>query len=171
MEASSAAHLAVFSDYRALAWVLSNNCMAFGRRTTGSTALLEPDSTLLLHATTRCFRGSEGPVVTGIIGKATVTSPVKQMSEPVEIGSLSLHWSCGIRLDQLVPPRAAVPLGPLAESLDAFRGMRGWRFKLMSAPVALDAHDYDILDCRLREVAQKPSAVKDQYTSLATAPV
>lgn len=168
MESTPAAHIAVFSDHRALAWVLANNRMAFGRASR-LTAQLQPGSPLLLHATTRCFRGSSHPSVTGIVGHATVTTPLKQLAEPLTLGDLTLHHGCALRIDQLVKPPDAVPLGKLVDRLHAFQGMTGWRFKLMNSPVGLDDHDYNLLAERLAAVAQDPSAVIDTYTKRATA--
>jgi hypothetical protein len=153
------AFLTVFSDHRALAWVLTNARMAFGARNKITVRAIQPGSVLLLHATTRCFQGTPVPSTSGIIGKATVTSSVQPLDEPIKIGDLVLGQSCDISVDALARPEDAVNLGAFAGSLHTFAGMSGWRFKLMNPPILLDEHDFGILKTRLDDVARPPSEV------------
>ena len=80
-----ASYLVIIGDREPLAWVLSNQRMAFpGHRAQEVSALREGDE-MLLYATRGCFRNptrDRGRV----IGRATATSVVRKLDPPLRLG-------------------------------------------------------------------------------------
>ncbi|MDW3845694.1 hypothetical protein NMK34_03645 [Micromonospora sp. BRA006-A] len=162
---SPAAHIAVLSDVRALAWVLSEGRMAFNVRQKRALASLDLGSPLFLYVTSRCFRGLPFGGKSGLIAEVGVTSPVIRLDKPIAFAGNSFGMGCSVEIRQLLPPSQMVNLGPLVPELDAFHG--AWHLRLRAGFVPLNEHDYQVLDKRIsREVTSLQGAV-DAYMALA----
>ncbi|MEU6023487.1 hypothetical protein [Micromonospora sp. NPDC047134] len=160
-----AAHIAVLSDARAIAWVLSEGRIAFNLRLKRALAGLSLGSPLFLYVTSRCFRPVPFRGKSGLIAKVGVTSPVTRLDQPVVFGNRNFGMGCSVEILQLLAPSQMVTLGPLVPELDAFHG--AWHLRLRAGFIPLNEHDYQLLDEKLSGESTNLRDAVDAYAALA----
>lgn len=160
-------YLLVIGDRQALAWVLSQQRMAFSQRRRTSAEHLRPGDRLFLYTTRSCFKNptrDRGRV----IGEATTTSPVTALDAPVVFGDRDFTAGCSLRLDTLAVAHGGVELSKLVEKMHAFRVPDRWAVYLRRPLVPLDAADATLIRTHLTQVAGPPTAeALDGYRELA----
>jgi len=147
-----ASYLLVLGERRAIAWVLSEQRMAFPRTPRPEVNRLAPGDELLIYTTRGAFKNptrDRGRIV----GRAVVTSPVTELDPPVEFGERSFPRGCDLRIDSLAPWGTGPELGPLAPRLAAFPKPEAWSAYLRRPLVPLTPDDARLLAVELAAVA------------------
>lgn len=155
-------YLLVISDRQALAWILSSQRMAFSGSRRASVSLLRPNDNLLLYTTRGCFRHyrrDKGRV----IGYATARSTVSALDTPVEFNERIFSIGCSLRIHVLTPYGTGVELAKYAPRMHIFPNPTSWGIYIRRPLVALDNHDYDLLEQALRKVAVEPTKAITEY--------
>src|SRR5215471_16540412 len=107
----SRSYLLVLGEVTALAWVLTEQRMAFSAHSRSRAKALEVGDELLLYTTRGCFHSptyDRGRVM----GVATVKSAIRDLSEPVIFGQHRYVTGYDLSIQGLAPFRMGVELGP-----------------------------------------------------------
>lgn len=149
-------YLVVLGDRRPIAWVLSQQRMAFPAGRARSLADLPAGTRLVLYATRGAYHN---PTLHRgrVIGLATTTSPVHTLDAPVRFGDREFTVGCTLKLEALTALHEGPELGPLAPRLHAFPKARAWSVYLRRPLVPLDAHDLRLLTRALEPGAGPPA--------------
>lgn len=123
--ADPAARLLLLADSEALAWVLSEQRMAFRAHRAADAGALKVRDRLFLYTTRGCFRNPTRDRGR-IIGEASVASKVADLDDPVEIGGRIFTIGCRLKIKQLTPLHQGVELAPLVSQLKTFPNPVGW---------------------------------------------
>lgn len=161
-----AAHLLVIGERAALAWVLSEQRMAFSANRRTDAARLRIGDHLLLYTTRGTFHNptrDRGRV----IGEARVLAPVEPLPEPVVLDGREFPLGCPLAIERLAPLRSGVELAPLVPTLESFPDPATWSARMRRPLVPLTSNDAERLRRALREVAGPPEAVLASYLALA----
>ena len=156
--------LLVIGDREPLAWVLTEERMAF---TTGRASLarrLTPGDRLFLYTTRGCFRNptrDRGRV----IGEATVKTTVTTLEKPVEFGDLAFPLGCHLHITGLAARAAGVQLGTMLDKLHLFPDPKTWSVRLRQVLVPIDAHDATLLHGELASIMQPSHVHRPEYLS------
>jgi len=162
-----ASYLLVIADREALAWILTEQRMAFPPARVKVAYQLERGDELLLYTTRGCFRNPTRDRGR-LIGAGMVTSLVTRLRSPLSLAGRTFDTSCSISVERLAPLYGGVELAPLASSLHVFGEASSWGMRLRRPLVPLDSHDRDYLFARILQVAGPPDAVLHQYAKLAS---
>jgi hypothetical protein len=161
------AYLLVIGDREALAWILTEERMAFvSRAPTGAISELRQGDRLYLYSTRGCFKNptrDRGRVM----GEAQIETEVAALSSPIELAGREFHTGCSLAIKSLAAPHEGPELGALAHSMHLFRVPDRWSAYVRRTLVRLDNHDDRLLKQRLDRVAVSPSEVLDAYRRLA----
>lgn len=147
----AAAHLLVIGEREALAWVLSEQRMAFPPSREEAIAL-RPDALLLLYTTRGCFHNptrDRGRV----IGEARVAGPVERLRQPVRFGGRDFTIGCALTLERIVALGEGVELAPLVPRLAAFPDPSSWSARMRRPLVPLDDRDLALIRSHLARIA------------------
>lgn len=147
-----AAHLLVIGERQALAWILTEQRMAFPPSRAAEAMALRPDDPLLLYTTRGCFHNptrDRGRV----IGEARVAGTVERLETPVRFDDREYPTGCGLVLDLLSPLGQGVELAPLVPQLAAFPDPTSWSVRMRRSLVALDGSDAALIRRHLKAVA------------------
>jgi hypothetical protein len=142
-------YLLVIGERAALAWILSEERMAFPARRMREAQGLAPGDHLLLYTTRGCFHNpnrDRGRV----IGSARVGDVVRDLDDPIVFSGRRFPVGCPIRLESLVPLGHGVELAPLVPRLDAFPNSATWSVRMRRTLVGLSARDITLLLDELR---------------------
>ena len=137
-------YLLVLSEREAIAWVLSEQRMAFPASRSMSVRTLAVGDGLLLYATRDAWhrpirdRGR-------IFGAATVASTVSDLDVPVEIAERQFGSACELRIDGVVPYPGGLELQPLVHKLAAFPKPEAWSAYMRRTLVSLPGEDATLL--------------------------
>ena len=159
---SQRSYLLVIGDGEALAWILSNQQMAFPWRQGNRTPKLAPGDNFLLYTTRGCF-GHYNRDQGRVIAHATVSSRVAELDVPVKFSDRTFPVGCSLNLHSLAPYGTGVVLADQAARMHAFPNPRWWSVYIRRTMVALDDHDYTLLLKELRAVAVEPRDAISQY--------
>jgi hypothetical protein len=162
MVSQPSSYLLVISDRQALAWIISSQRMAFPGRRSASVSCLRANDNLLLYTTRGCFRHpsrDRGRV----IAYATVDSEVSVLDMPVEFNGRIFPVGCSLHIQTLTPYGAGVELAEYASRMHIFRNPKSWGIYIRRTLVAIDNHDYCLLQQALGEVAVEPTKVITEY--------
>jgi hypothetical protein len=160
----SRAYLLVLGDRDAIAWVLRERKMAFPATPRAEVATLAVGDRLFVYSTRGAWRNPTRDRGR-IIGTASVTSTVRRLDEPIEIGGRPFLSMCDLRIDGLVPYPGGVELQPLVHRLAAFPRPEAWSIYLRRALVALPGKDADLLTRALRPMLSDPAKALPTYPS------
>jgi hypothetical protein len=141
-------YLLVIGDREPLAWVLTEERMAFPAGRSRLASDLTTGDRFFLYTTRGCFRNptrDRGRV----IGEATVTRPVTMFDTPIEFGDRSFPLGCSLELKGLVPRGTGPELHVLVNAMHLFPDPKSWSVRLRQVLVPIDAHDADLLDSQL----------------------
>jgi hypothetical protein len=136
--------LLVIGDREPLAWILTDERMAFSR---SRSQLVEGDR-LFLYATRGCFRRptrDRGRV----IGEARVAGSVTLLREPVVFGGKAFPFGCDLQITGLAARNAGPELRDMVSKLHRFPDPQTWSAQLRRVLVPLDAHDAAIMHSEL----------------------
>jgi hypothetical protein len=136
--------LLVIGDRKPLAWILTDERMAFSR---SSSQLAEGDR-LFLYVTRGCFHNptrDRGRV----IGEAKVAGPVRLLPVPVVFGDKEFPFGCELQITGLAARDAGPQLRDMVNRLHRFPDPQTWSAQLRRVLVPLDTHDATIVHSEL----------------------
>jgi hypothetical protein len=165
-------HLIVLGDRDAIAWVVSEQRMAFTRdRASSATAAIAAGDELLLYSTRGSFHSptrDRGRV----FGRALATSEVDKLSRPVRLLGREFTHGFEFELEALAPPRAGVDLAELIPRLSSFPNKRGWAASLRRPLLTLTPDDARLIRKGLRAAEEGTrAAVVQMYLAAARSPL
>jgi len=162
----SRSYLLVLSDATALAWVLSEQRMAFPAGRRAKAADLEVGDELLIYTTRGCFNNPvrDRGMVTGL---ALVKSALYDLHKPVEFAGRRFTSGCDLSIEGLAGVHRGVELKPLVPELRAFPDPAHWSAWLRRALVPLDEHDADRLKSQLVPLLEPYSRHLEAYAEAA----
>jgi hypothetical protein len=163
------AWLLVIADREALAWVLRERCMAFGRHRAREARALAPGERVFIYTTRGCFRNPTRDRGR-IIADASVASRATDLDPPLELGGRAFVVACPLRIPCMTPLRAGVELAPLLPRLHSFAGAANWRGRMRHTLVSLVEADVSVISSTLRPMLQPRDAVLAQYVAAARPP-
>jgi hypothetical protein len=149
--------LLMIADRQPLAWILTDERMAFSRRSE-----LVEDDRLFLYTTRSCFR-NPGRDRGRVVGEARVTESVKPLPQPVVFGVRAFPFGCGLRITGLVPRDTGPELRDMVGRLHLFPDPQTWSARLRKVLVALDTHDAALLHNELAPLMQELPVNRDGY--------
>jgi hypothetical protein len=162
-----AAHLLVIGEREALAWVLSEQRMAFPATREREALALERDALLLLYTTRGCFHNPTRDRGR-IIGQARVTSSPRRLADPVRFGEREYPIGCSLAVQRLVARGEGVELARLVPRMAAFPDAATWSVRLRRSLVPLGDHD---LALARGELERLPSGSVDDAVATYVAAV
>lgn len=165
----AATHLVVIGERVALAWVLSEQRMAFPGYRAREVAAVERGDELLLYTTRGAWHNptrDRGRV----IARARVTTSVRPLDPPVEVAGREFALGCGLRLLSLSALREGVELAPLVPVLESLPNGSGWAMRLRRPLVTLSDKDAELLRTRLSKLASPPDRTLPAYLDAVAAP-
>ena len=158
----SGTHLVVIGERLALAWVLSEQRMAFPSYRAREVSAVERGDDLLIYTTRGAWHNptrDRGRV----IAHARVTTPVMPLDPPVEVAGREFALGCGFKLLSLAPFRDGVELAPLVPELESLPGGNAWAMRLRRPLVTLSDKDAELLKALLDELAGSPKRTLPSY--------
>jgi hypothetical protein len=135
--------LLVLGDREALAWVLTEQQMAFASSSYRTAESLIPGDRLAIYTTRGCFKNPTRDR-SRIIGTATVTEYVHDLKSPKTFGGRTFDRGCRLFIDRLVPFRKGPELTTLVPILRTFPPT--WQMHVRRTLVPLDEHDFTLLE-------------------------
>jgi hypothetical protein len=162
----SRTYLLVIGDAAPLAWVLTDQRMAFPALRKSQASALEVGDELLVYTTRGCF-GNPTRDHGRVMALATVKTKVKDLPEPVLFGDRRYTSGCELDIQGLAPLRTGVELQPLVPQMHAFPDPKSWSVHLRRPLVPLDEHDADLLKDRLASLLEPPGRHLDAYQQTA----
>ncbi|WP_261808283.1 hypothetical protein [Nonomuraea sp. C10] len=157
-------YLLILGEREAVAWVLRESRMAFPPRSRAEVTRLKVGDELFVLTTRGCWH-NPGRDRTRVIGRATVTTPVKGYDEPVTIAGRDFTRGCDIRIRRLAPYLRGLDVVSLVPQLNAFPDKRAgaWSIRLRRPLLELPEEDASLLDDHLRALAREPDEVIPEY--------
>nr|WP_239116234.1 hypothetical protein [Streptomyces sp. SID8499] len=122
--------------------------MAFPAGRSNVAASLSEGDQVLIYTTRGCFRNStrdEGRIMT----RAKVTSPVRDLSEPIQFGERRFTAGCDLHIEALAPYRQGLVLRDLVSRLDVFPDPAAWGIRLRRAALVLPPQDAQLINREL----------------------
>jgi hypothetical protein len=146
--------LLVIGDREPLAWILTDERMAFSR----SHSQLNEGDRLFLYVTRSCFHNptrDRGRV----IGEARAAGSVKLLGRPIVFGDKTFPFGCDLQITGVAARDAGPELRDMVVRLHRFPDPQTWSAQLRRVLVPLDAHDAAIVH---GELAPLMEALPDQ---------
>lgn len=159
-------YLLLISDREPLAWLLTEQRMAFPARRRGLVSQLAEGDRLFLYTTRSCFR-NPGRDTGRVIGEAQVSSPARQLDEPVLFGDRSYQLGCGIQITGLAPRDTGPELRALVDELHLFPTPKNWSVYIRRVLVPLDKHDAALVTAKLTPLLGPPETYIAGYLPVA----
>lgn len=160
-------YLVVLSDAASLAWVLSQQRMAFPLARRRMVEQIEVGDWLYLYTARDCF-GNPGRDRSRIMAVARTVGPVVELDEPITVARRQFHFRCDLELRKVAPPRQGVEVAPLIDKLETFSNKRHWSARLRQPPVRLEGDDPKIISERLRMIVEPLERHLAVYKSLGS---
>ncbi|MGY3205369.1 hypothetical protein [Streptomyces sp. TE5632] len=158
----SSAHLLIIGDRAALSWVVTEQRMAFpSGRAKAARTLVEGDE-IFLYTTRGCFRNPTRDLGR-VIARASVTTPVRALDEPVVFGDRSFPEGCRFEVSGLAPFRDGLVLRDLVPRLSVFPDPATWSVRMRRASLALPPGDADLVRAGLDPLLRPYEEVADAY--------
>ncbi len=154
--------LLVIADRAPLAWMLTEERMAFPAHRSREAAKLRADDRLFLYTTRGCFhypmrdRGR-------VIGEAIVTSPASSLDVPVEFGERAFPLGCSVKITGLAHRGDGPEISTLVDKLNIFPNPTAWAIRLRRVLAPLDKHDAGVLHQTLAPLMHPLSESKGGY--------
>ena len=157
-------YLLILSEREAVAWVLSQQRMAFPARRRAEIDRLAVGDRLILLTTRGCWHNPTRDR-TRLIGTAEVTSPVRALDDTVTIAGRDFTRGCDLKLERVTPYRTGVEVAPLVPELEVFPDTRpgAWAVRIRRPLVQLGRADTELLTGRLAAVAGDPAELVPDY--------
>lgn len=158
-----ASYLVVIGDRDAVAWLLTQQRMAFPDYRAREVSALLPGDELLIYTTRGCFHNptrDRGRV----IATAQATSAVERLDPHVVVAERTFGLGCQLAVMTLAPYPQGVELAPLVPDLDVFPRKSGWPTRIRRPLVRLPEQDAKLLRRRLKpHVAADLDRAVDSY--------
>jgi hypothetical protein len=161
--------LLVIGDREPLAWILTQERMAFPAHRARQAAELSVGDTLFMYTTRGCFHYPHRHMG-HVIGEATVKSTVAALDNPVQFDAKDFPLGCDLQIAGVVERGQGPVLADLVDELHLFPTSRGWMTRLRNVLVPLDIHDAQFLHRELIQKMLPVARVRSRYierTSLA----
>lgn len=164
-------HLLILGERDAIAWVVSQQRMAFtaDRAARAATAVSLGDE-LFLYATRGAFhnpRLDRGRV----FGRAIASTPVEVLRKPMLLAGKTFTHGFAFDLDSLTAPRVGIDLADLVPKLATFRNKTGWASTLRRPLVTLVSEDAKLIRRLLRKETATPSEWISRYVAESRTPI
>ncbi|WP_406259484.1 hypothetical protein OIA45_13445 [Streptomyces chartreusis] len=156
------AYLLIIGDRAALSWVITEQRMAFpAGRSKGARALAEGEE-VFLNATRGCFRNPTRDLGR-VIGRATITSPVRVLDEPVVFNERSATEGCRVKVSGLAPFREGLVLRDLVPRLSVFPDSATWSVRMRRASLTLPPADAELVRTELEPLLRSYGETREGY--------
>jgi len=159
-------YLLVIGDAAALAWVLSEERMAFSSLRRSQAMSLEIGDELLIYTTRGCFH-NPGRDASRVMGLASVTTQVRDLAEPVVFGERRFTSGCALAIKGVAALRQGVELRSLVTELHVFPDLKTWSAQLRRPLVPLDEHDASVLKRHLTVLLEPLEDHLSSYLQIA----
>ena len=164
-------HLIILGDRDAIAWVVSEQRMAFTReRAAAAEAAISRGDELLLYSTRGAFHNptrDRGRV----FGRAIASGIVGELPRPVLLLGRQFTHGFEFELKSLAPPRLGVGLADLIPRLSSFPNKRGWAMSLRRPLLTLTSEDALLLRRRLEPETAGVSEAVESYLAEVRSPL
>lgn len=147
--------LLVIGDREPLAWILTEEAMAFPAHRLREVSGIERGDRFFLYTTRGCFHNPTNGRGR-IIGEAEVMSTVSSLHQPVTFDGSTFPLGCKIRLIALALRGEGIEMGSVVEKLHLFPSPHAWGCRLRRVIVPLDKHDAGMVRRRLSRVVRPP---------------
>ncbi|GAA3477777.1 hypothetical protein [Streptomyces yanii] len=155
-------HLLIIGDRAVLSWVVTEQRMAFpAGRAKVARALGEGDE-IFLYTTRGCFRNPTRDLGR-MVARATITSPVRVLDEPVVFNDRSFTEGCRLQVSGLAPFREGVVLRDLVPRLSVFPDPATWSVRMRGASLTLPPGDADLVRTELEPLLRPYGELRDGY--------
>jgi hypothetical protein len=158
--------LLVIADREPLAWILTEQRMAFPSGRTQLASRLAEGDRLFLYATRNCFHNAVRDRGR-LIGEAVVASTVMPLREPIVFGDKAFPVGCELHLIGLVARDTGPELRGMVGRLHLFPDPRTWSAHLRRVLVPLDPHDAAIVRSELAPLVGEPQIHRGGYLESA----
>ncbi|MFI5949762.1 hypothetical protein ACIA8B_19535 [Micromonospora chalcea] len=155
-------YLLVLGERAAIAWVLSEERMAFPSMARREVAALAQGDQLYLYATRGAWHNPTRDRGR-IIAKATATSAAQALDEPIVLVERKFYAGCTLLINGLVPYPGGLELAPLVPQLKAFPKSHAWSIYLRRALLALPDRDAQVIDGMLRPLLRNRDNILKTY--------
>jgi hypothetical protein len=162
----SRCYLLVIGAAAPLAWVLTEQRMAFPALRRSQASAHDVGDELLVYTTRGCF-GNPTRDQGRMMALATVKSTVTDLPEPVVFGDRRFTSGCALDIRGMTPLRTGVELRPLVPDLHAFPDAESWSVRLRRPLVPLDEHDATLLKSHLAPLLEPPGRHMSAYQQIA----
>ncbi|MBL3669716.1 hypothetical protein JL475_27790 [Streptomyces sp. M2CJ-2] len=158
----SSAHLLIIGDRAALRWVATQQRMAFPSGRAKAARTLEEGDEIFLYTTRGCFRNPTRDLGR-VIARASVTTPVRALDEPLVFGDRSFTEGCRLEVSGLAPFRDGLVLRDLVPRLSVFPDPATWSVRMRRASLELPPGDADLVRTELDPLLRPYNEVADAY--------
>jgi hypothetical protein len=158
----SSAHLLIIGDRAALSWVVTGQRMAFPPGRARAARTLDVGDEIFLYTTRGCFRNPTRDLGR-VIARASVTTPVRALDEPVVFGDRSFSEGCRFEVSGLAPFRDGLVLRDLVSRLSVFPDPATWSVRMRRASLELPPGDADLIRGELEPLLRPYGEVADAY--------
>jgi hypothetical protein len=158
----SRSYLLVIGEAAALAWVLTEQRMAFPALRRSQAAALEVGDELLVYTTRGCFHNPTRDAGR-VMGLAMVKTSVRDLDEPVVFGERRYTSGCSLDIQGIAQLHEGIELRLIVQELHAFPDVRSWSVRLRRPLVPLDDHDTAVLKRQLTSLLQPLDRYLDAY--------
>ncbi|MER5413985.1 hypothetical protein [Streptomyces virginiae] len=140
----STTHLMIISDHDALRWVVTEQRMAFPTGRSKLAQSVNEGDEVLLYTTRGCFRNPTRDRGR-LMGRATVSSPVRALPKPLRLAERSFSDGCSLNIHSLAQWREGLVLSDLVPQLQVFPDPAAWSVRMRTAALLLPAADAHLL--------------------------
>lgn len=161
-----ASYLLILGDREAVAWVLSEERMAFSRNRAASARELIRGDRLLLYTTRGAFHNptrDRGRV----IGVASVASEVEELDQPIRVAGREFEFGCDLVIESLARLGEGIQLAPLVQQLRVFPQPAAWSAQMRRPLLRLPTADARLLLRDLDRVAGPVDEALEGYLAAA----
>ncbi|MEU0519607.1 hypothetical protein [Streptosporangium sp. NPDC006007] len=159
-------YLLVLAERRAIAWVLTEQRMAFPPTARSEVRDLKPGDELFVYVTRGAYQ-NPGRDRGRVVGRAVVVSQVELLEVPLKIGAKTYPRGCLIDVQELADWGTGVEVVPLLSKLEVFPDPGVWSAQLRRPLLRLPARDADLFRVKLANVARDPDEVLASYVDRA----
>lgn len=156
--------LLIIGEREPLAWILTEELMAFPPHRSKDAGQVSKGDRLFLYTTRGCFH-SPGRDRGRIIGEATVTTKVSTLKKAVEFGEHSYSLGCSLDITGLAPRGEGPEMIEIVPELHLFPNSdpKSWGVRLRRVLAPLDKHDAGVLHKKLSKVMRPLSESRVGY--------
>ncbi|MFB7761519.1 hypothetical protein [Streptomyces xiamenensis] len=158
----SETHLMIISNRDALSWVVTEQRMAFPAGRSRLARSVREGDEVLLYTTRGCF-GNPTRDRGRLMGRATVSSPVHVLPEPLHLGERVFPEECSLDIHALADWRRGIVLSDLVPRLEVFPDPSAWSVRMRRAVLTLPITDAKLLRTTVAPLLRPYSEAVDVY--------